>query len=1193
MALPNNQVNPVISPNGQKIYFCSNGEGTMGGYDVFSTTFDSEKQEWDKPVNLGFPINTVFDDFLFIPNFEDNTALIASNRESHADSVRILVLDLATLADAEEIEDYGRYSAFEKEKKKELVTPSSNTTNFFFPVPDEEWKGNAKKIQEQAHIDATLLTDYRKYLENEIEACSQIGRYKETTAIKKRKEAEKLRASKTHLSSNTAKSEVEANYKKLKETIDHLEDEAEFTYSYQKHRKGYLQKVLVLEKQAQKLAIVLNPLVEIPSDFSKLKEAREEYNNNAVLFASVEQEIAHSHSLFTKKKDQADFSKSEIERRKKNIAKIEREIALAEREVAELSGNSQEEKADEIINLKKKLRDEKVKIQVSENNLSDHEKEASSIESYVRSLSLLNEELFSMRGNGFDFSKYYLQEEVVVEEPKKKEVVARSDIEAVYDFSGVDENKILNLILLDKKEKKTLEKAEKEIIKAVKVDEEVAKLKTEYTKLEDKAEAAKSKKRKKIRNQQKKLSEKIKAARIKAFGYRVKAFNQKYPVLLSHLTVLKDSNKIDSEKAIAHEEASRSKWGQGNRRWNRAVKKKSKRIASYEEAFGQVDTAYVLMFQTMAFYLDVLPEPSYSKPEKEEPKEQKIEKEIAVPAVVVNEEAAKAIEEEIEEEIDKGMFYSVQVAARKTEQIPQGVAQFNDVFVCPGPNGYFRFSAGRFETVSEATQRKQEIRQAGVSDAFVVAYHRDKRISLAEAKALTQSESSLPADQKQVAVKGISAVSGAFYTIQLGVFRSQPDFSKIPVIETIYSKTLRSGLTKYTYGKFTKYDEAQQMKTQIREAGIPDAFVVRVVEGAVKPADVNNSSQVAKVLKPQGSGIASITDLSGLFYSVQIGAFKQAQKSSRFAGISPVYYLNGESNYFRYYMGVYDDLSQASAAKNDVKQAGVVDAFVVGFYKGKKISIAEAKGLFADGLATVQPNRKGKVEVVRPVKSAPRQTVAPSKAKSVKKGELFYTIQLGIFSSKMKDVSTLSLVPNFQFATNDGKYRLTCGMYKSYESCRKDKDRVVEAGYPGAYIVAYFDGENISLKEASDLLMNPESITFAKEQKVIVRIDQKPNAKRSGNNDIEYRIQIASFRNPAPVSQVATYIEMAGDYGLSDFLDSNGMTVYTVGKFKTYSEAMKARKYLIRNEVPGAFIIAFRGFDKIPLNEAIGITETN
>ena len=52
---------PFVAKDG-KFYFSSRGHGSIGGYDVFQTVYDSTSTTWETPKNLGYPINTVDED---------------------------------------------------------------------------------------------------------------------------------------------------------------------------------------------------------------------------------------------------------------------------------------------------------------------------------------------------------------------------------------------------------------------------------------------------------------------------------------------------------------------------------------------------------------------------------------------------------------------------------------------------------------------------------------------------------------------------------------------------------------------------------------------------------------------------------------------------------------------------------------------------------------------------------------------------------------------------------------------------------------------------------------------------------------------------------------------------------------------------------------------------------------------------
>lgn len=65
-----------MHPDGKTMYFSSKGPGTMGGYDIFKSSFDGFK--WSKPENLGFPINGPDDDVFYVVGGSGNRAYFAS-----------------------------------------------------------------------------------------------------------------------------------------------------------------------------------------------------------------------------------------------------------------------------------------------------------------------------------------------------------------------------------------------------------------------------------------------------------------------------------------------------------------------------------------------------------------------------------------------------------------------------------------------------------------------------------------------------------------------------------------------------------------------------------------------------------------------------------------------------------------------------------------------------------------------------------------------------------------------------------------------------------------------------------------------------------------------------------------------------------------------------------------------------------
>ena len=87
------EIYPMVSPDGESLYFASKGLYGMGGYDIYVSKWNKETQDWDIPVNLGFPYSSPYDDFLFINTDDGRYSIFASNRGCGKDSVNLYVLE--------------------------------------------------------------------------------------------------------------------------------------------------------------------------------------------------------------------------------------------------------------------------------------------------------------------------------------------------------------------------------------------------------------------------------------------------------------------------------------------------------------------------------------------------------------------------------------------------------------------------------------------------------------------------------------------------------------------------------------------------------------------------------------------------------------------------------------------------------------------------------------------------------------------------------------------------------------------------------------------------------------------------------------------------------------------------------------------------------------------------------------------
>ena len=77
---PFNEDSPYFSNDERTLYFSSQGHKTMGGYDVFVSTM-SDDGYWSEPENIGYPVNTPFDDIYFRPTFNEKRAVYSTAKK--------------------------------------------------------------------------------------------------------------------------------------------------------------------------------------------------------------------------------------------------------------------------------------------------------------------------------------------------------------------------------------------------------------------------------------------------------------------------------------------------------------------------------------------------------------------------------------------------------------------------------------------------------------------------------------------------------------------------------------------------------------------------------------------------------------------------------------------------------------------------------------------------------------------------------------------------------------------------------------------------------------------------------------------------------------------------------------------------------------------------------------------------------
>jgi hypothetical protein len=304
---------------------------------------------------------------------------------------------------------------------------------------------------------------------------------------------------------------------------------------------------------------------------------------------------------------------------------------------------------------------------------------------------------------------------------------------------------------------------------------------------------------------------------------------------------------------------------------------------------------------------------------------------------------------------------------------------------------------------------------------------------------------------------------------------------------------------------------------------------------------------------------------SGLFFCIAIGSHKKAPLNS--LDVASPLTEERYTNESKYYLGEMRSWEAAEKLLPVIKSKVSKNAQLAAFANGKKINIPEAKKLVKEE-KYLSKSEYMKVcaseteEIESAYKLAEKTVKKDIKKKektkdsiTVSKNGVIYKVQIGVF----RDGNKFSELPEeFKLEKTKGEngvYTYTVGGFATYAEADKMKDKLSASGIKG-YVVSGKIAEKKSEK-----------------------------AKSATKTTITYKVQIASFKGKIPSATKQKINKLSATYRVEKFNDTEGQTIYTIGKYKDYSEAVKVKDQLLKTGTEG-FVVAFRGNEKISVEEA-------
>ncbi len=182
-----------------------------------------------------------------------------------------------------------------------------------------------------------------------------------------------------------------------------------------------------------------------------------------------------------------------------------------------------------------------------------------------------------------------------------------------------------------------------------------------------------------------------------------------------------------------------------------------------------------------------------------------------------------------------GLVYKIQLAAFSRKVSYDTFKGMAPLFAEPVSNGKVtKYYTGLFNKIDDAEYALPQVRALGFKDAFIVAWHDGRSVTLTRAKGLEStgapSSTGVQPDTTRINIEK----DNALYVIQLGSFQGRFPTEMAQTIRAlapgkdIVRKPDNKGGFVYSIGSFTDIDEANRVKDNLVASGIKTAFVVAV-----------------------------------------------------------------------------------------------------------------------------------------------------------------------------------------------------------------------------------------------------------------------------------------------------------------------------------------------------------------------------
>jgi len=365
----------------------------------------------------------------------------------------------------------------------------------------------------------------------------------------------------------------------------------------------------------------------------------------------------------------------------------------------------------------------------------------------------------------------------------------------------------------------------------------------------------------------------------------------------------------------------------------------------------------------------------------------------------------------------------------------------------------------------------------------------------------------------------------------------------------------------------------------------------------------------------------------GLIFRVQLGVFKNRLPNNAFRGLTPVSGETTSDGSVKYTAGNFRRFEVAAGVKKELNRNGYPDAFVVAYYNGKRISLAEAMQLMENEGKQPDIAQADNIRInadVRPIvpivpanpteEPATDLVVVSGELEKIKK--LLYTVQIGVYSRQISKSRLKNLEPIYTEKLPGGLYRYTAGIYNIDTKVIADKNRVIALGITDAFVSAYLEGKRVNFNEIRQRISKGETFAFENENPIrfpsgapSVPVATEENASTPPPDVIPYKNNVTQYPEATPENGIKNTEEgicfkvQIGAYSRQvpqdvaerfnkistwpvEYKYINQLFIYNVGNFADKANAQKLRQEIINLGIPDAFITVYKDGKKLFGEEA-------